>query len=511
MSVGRNLDCSGAILANPDGYSLSAAGADIKGTAYFSETQEWITYPEKRPFASHGTLRLEGATIDGDLVCSAGRFLAGPFLPSKGDPSKFADKNLDAIAASCLKVGSDIFLDNNFEANGNINLISARVGGDLMCDTASLSFPGEEPLVADGIIVEGTTFLRQVKTNGILRFVQADLKQGLYLNDATFDPTKICQSWTKDQSNAASIELGGPSCGIFARHATIGGTFRWKGVTKVKDERLGQLAVNKFWLFISDSRADRVEDDRSSWLALDRFEITDCQYTSIANLTDGDLRWRLDELDRQYAASKSDAPAAKQFRPQPYIQLAATFRAAGYETAAQDVLVRLEKNRTLYGNVGRLHKLWRKYVLDGFLRYGYAPLRPIIIILIWALVSAVLFQIGYDSNQIVAASDNQESAQASFLPKHARIPFNAIVFAVDTLVPIVDLNQKKNWTVATLSSFSDDPDKRLSYWEEFGKVLETFPNNCFALLLIFNTFFGWFMTTLFAAGVSGLLRTAKEG
>ena len=123
-----------------------------------------------------------------------------------------------------------------------------------------------------------------------------------------------------------------------------------------------------------------------------------------------------------------------------------------------------------------------------------------------------LFQIGYDSNQIaVAASDNQESAQASFLPKHARIPFNAIVYAVDTLVPIVDLNQKKNWTVTALSSFSGEPNKRLSYWEEFGKVLETFPNNCFALLLIFNTFFGWFMTTLFAAGVSGLLRTAKEG
>ena len=57
-----------------------AAGAHILGSAYFSETQEWITYPEKRPFASHGTLRLEGATIDGDLVCSAGHFFAGPFL-----------------------------------------------------------------------------------------------------------------------------------------------------------------------------------------------------------------------------------------------------------------------------------------------------------------------------------------------------------------------------------------------------------------------------------------------
>jgi hypothetical protein len=253
------------------------------------------------------------------------------------------------------------------------------------------------------MVVEGTTFLTSIRTNGILRFVQANLKQGLYLNDATFDPTKASQSWTKDQSNAASIELGGPSCGIFARHATIGGTFRWERIRKEKTQHgIPESAANTFWLSISGSVADRIKDDRSSWAALDRFEVTDCRYASIANLTDSDLRWRLDQLDRQYAARKSDAPAAKKFRPQPYIQLATTFRAAGYETAAQDVLVRLEKNRTRFGNVGHLHRLWRQCVLDGCLRYGYAPLRPIIIVLIWAIVSAFLFQIGYDSKRIVA-------------------------------------------------------------------------------------------------------------
>jgi hypothetical protein len=91
------------------------------------------------------------------------------------------------------------------------------------------------------------------------------------------------------------------------------------------------------------------------------------------------------------------------------------------------------------------------------------------------------------------------------------VPFNAIVYAVDTLVPIVDLGQKKNWTVTTLSSISDDPNERVTYWEEFFRIWQTFPNQFIALLLIFNTFFGWFMTTLFAAGVSGLLRTAREG
>jgi hypothetical protein len=234
-----------------------------------------------------------------------------------------------------------------------------------------------------------------------------------------------------------------------------------------------------------------------------------------ANLSDADLGWRLHELDRQYATTRSKNaatnPAAKQFKPYPYIQLANAFHASGYETAALEVLVRLERNKTQYGNVGHLRRFWRRYVLDPCLLYGYAPLRPIIFVLGWAAVSAVLFQAGYDSNQIVASKDNRVSAESSFLPEHARIPFNAIVYAIDTLIPIVDLNQRKNWTVTTFSSFSNDPDGRLSYLEEFYRVWLTFPNRLFALLVIFNTFFGWLMTTLFVAGVSGLLRTAKDG
>ena len=454
-SVGRNLDCSGAILSNVRGYSLSAAGAHIVGTAYFSETHEWITYPEKKPFYSHGTLRLEGANIEGDLICTAGRFCAARFLPSQTKSTKFSDQDLEAIAADGLKVGSDIYfgignsIKDKFEARGTISLINARVGGDFSCDAAILIFPGEEPLSADGIVVDGTTFFTQIETDGILRFVQASLKQGFYLNGATFDTTRRCHSWTKERSNAAMMELGGPCSGVFARLAQIGGTFRWHGVSAIKSR--GQHDPNTFWLFIPGSTANRIEDDQLSWAALDRFEITDCHYDAIANLSDADLGWRLDELDRQYAARKAKGgpaiPAAKQFRPQPYIQLATTFRESGYETAAQKSFVRLERNRTSYGNVGHLHWLWRKCALDGCLRYGYSPLRPIVLVLLWAAVSAVLFQKGYDSHQIVPTKENQVVGEAPFLPQHARIPFNATVYAVDTLIPIVDLNQRKNWTV----------------------------------------------------------------
>jgi hypothetical protein len=152
-----------------------------------------------------------------------------------------------------------------------------------------------------------------------------------------------------------------------------------------------------------------------------------------------------------YAASDR-APfddLVKQFSPQPYIQLGKIFRAAGYETSSKAVLTRLERNRTRYSDIGFFFRLWR-WLLDVLLRYGYSPFRPVLILIAWALFSAVVFQAAYDQNQIIAARDNQAIQTAS--DPRPRTAFNAVVYAVDTLVPIVDLNQKRVGPLSASSS-----------------------------------------------------------
>jgi hypothetical protein len=264
-NIGRNLDCSGATLSNPTGHSFSAAGALIAGSAYFSETRDWVTYPGKKPFSSTGRVRLEGAVIHGELDCSGGRFVAGPFLSNQPDQT-MSDEQFEAIGADGLRVGSNTLFDpggdpkeSKFTSFGTVSLINARVGGDFSCDAAIFSFPGEEPLSADGIVVEGTTFLDDIVTDGTLRFVQANLRQGCYVKNATFDPTKGCNFWTKDQSNSTLVKLGGPSCGIYAPYANIGGTFRWQQVQKRGSQAAGEIKPNKFWLHILGSSANSVE------------------------------------------------------------------------------------------------------------------------------------------------------------------------------------------------------------------------------------------------------------
>jgi hypothetical protein len=484
---------------------------------------------------------LEGATIDGDLDCTAGTFFANGFLLDEihqpTDDSVTVE--IHAIEADGLRVGADLRFSSSergqdrFVVHGAISLISAYVGGDFVCDKATFDFPGEEPLVADGITIGGTTFLDEVSANGTLRFIQASLKQGLMINETSFDVTKECKSWTKNEKGIAAIDLGGPACGIYAPDAEVGAVFRWKRITKVVSN---STKPNLFWLFLPCSKLPAVEDDQQSWQALDRFNLTGCEYRSIYDLSEADLDWRLRMLDRQYARITADhrfpdlvlvfkrilwalgnlrsSPfdeLVKQFSPQPYIQLAKTFRAAGYESSAKAVLTRLERNRTRYSDIGFFFRLWR-WLLDVLLRYGYSPFRPVLILIAWALFSAVVFQTAYDQNQIIAARVNQASPITSDPNPRPGTAFNALVYAVDTLVPIVDLNQKKNWTVKRLNAPPIDAVGQSRGWLETIKVVwRSRPEWGPGLLLIFNTFFGWLMTTLFAAGVTGLLRTGKEG
>ena len=401
----RNLDFSGATLRNWNGYSLSAAGANISGTVYLCAKKRWSTYADGRPFTpasfiSEGTLRFAGATVEGHFDCSGGTFTATAFQHPDSITTKPTNQDqLDAIHADGLKVGGDVSLSDDseveFSAHGVVKLVSVEIGGDLYLE-GKFDFPGEEPVAADGIIVAGTTFMEGLHTNGLLSFVQADLKQGLYVDEASFDTRGICHKWSEEDP-----ELGGPACGIFAPDATVGGTFIWKNVKKISNSNNRNIS---FWLYLLGSTVTTVEDDENSWQQLDRFEVTGCEYSNIKDLT-SEISWRLAVLDREYAIRNGSffhnfgfaclllwrafqrswlwrvfqfgcglsAPnrtsieeARERFKPLPYIQFANVLRRAGHERAASKVLVRLERNRTRYSDFG----VWRQL---GQMELGLDP------------------------------------------------------------------------------------------------------------------------------------------
>ena len=374
--------------------------------------------------------------MEGDFDCSGGRFTAAAFrdLNARAKPKR--QEHLEAILADGLHVGGDMFFSFEKSSNtevvvrGAVSLISTEVGGDLYLE-GNFDFAGEDAVSADGIIVAGTTFLNGLRTNGIVRFVQGDLKQGLYIDGAKFDAGGNYRNWSEDE-NSAVHDLGGPSCGIYAPDAKVGETFVWKKIEKIS----GAPTTTRFWLYLSGSRTSVIEDDERSWRELDRFDVTGCEYGSISDLNE-DIRWRLAVLDRQYAvlngnllhnlafgctliwhAIRGDTStlptlqeARKRFKPQPYIQFAKVLRRAGYENAANTVLTQLERSRTRYSDFGALRQLGRWWV-DLSLRYGFSPFRPVLIVLGWALVSAIVFDVAYHNKE----SSRPRTISRSWLP-----------------------------------------------------------------------------------------------
>lgn len=530
--ITRNLDCSGAQFRNPDGFTLSAAGAHVAGSLYLCRTKPWSTYPTLMPFASYGLVRLDGAKIDGDLDCNGGTFVAAAFPSHMPHDcrSTAAKPDYYAIRALGLETGSDIRLSRDdasrdpFNVHGVASFINVQVGGDLLCSYGIFDFAGEEPFEADGSIIAGRTYFDHIQANGILRFVQCDFKGGLFLNKAQFDTTAECRHLI-DEEYTSQARLEGPACGIFAPLASVEGSFIWQGVTRKPDERQQR---NRLWLYIPGSKANVIRDDEQSWKALDRFDVTGCQYDTILDLSAKQTKWRIAMLDSQYAIlnrphlrrltialerlarSNTIQKAMQRFQPLPYIQLANTYRSAGYESSATTVLVAMEKNRTRYSDMRFRQRLWR-VLLRVCLRYGYSPFRPVLILIVWAIVSAAVFQCAYDAELLIPSKDNPSVPVPPPATARPRIEFNSIVYAVDTLVPIVDLSQRKNWVFKSLRTEpADTPSGQQHGWREaLQKVWQTLPDNPSALLLVFNTFFGWMMTTLFAAGVSGLLRAGK--
>jgi hypothetical protein len=518
-------------------YSLTAVGAHVAGDVFLSETQPQQDTTARTSFQSRGVMCCENAQIDGDFVCTGGQFTASAFLAIGWQPGTDTNEELEAIAANGINVAGNILFESDtdspheFRVRGCASLINAHVGRDFSCNYGNFDFPGEEPLCCDGITVDGTTFLDNARANGILRFVQANLKQGFYVQETIFDGSQGCRRWLSG-ANLALDELSDPACGIYAPLATVGATFYWEKIEFIE-------GANPLWLYLRGSKANAIEDDKESWDKLKHyFDVTGCQYVEIPTLT-GDTGWRLRQLDQAYAPLNPNVfcaiwtncrallraalrgtrynddrlrDATLRFKPQPYVQLADTYRRAGFEGAASTVLVRLERNRTRYSDLSIFRQLAR-WTLDIFLRYGHSPFRPLFYVLGVAVLSMAIFQKSFETCAFVYAKDMSPPAMCSPRPgagaQVTQLPaFNPLMYAIDTLVPIVDFNQKKSWVLERTSApppqSTKGPTIEDAFWDAWHNQPKFFS---VSTLIIFNTFFGWMMTTLFAAGVTGLTRT----
>ena len=151
---------------------------------------------------------------------------------------------------------------------------------------------------------------------------------------------------------------------------------------------------------------------------------------------------QLEWLCKQLGAKKK---GGKEYRPQPYRQFANSLRTHGHDAEARACLISMAKDRRIRANLSWPSRAWQ-WVLWHTIRNGHAPLRALIfLIVLWAF-GFVAFGWGYQK-LVMEPSDKyayDDLTQKKLLPGQYD-PFCALVYAVDTILPIVSLGQRDRW------------------------------------------------------------------
>jgi hypothetical protein len=523
--IGRNLDLTGARLSNPQGRALMLQQGRISGAAYLRLPQGWSTYPNPSRFGAIGLISLSGTRIDGALDCSGGVFVAPIYAGSTTDGSDSDDWKMRALEADGVTVGDGVRLGDTARFRGEVHLVNSRVTGDLDCDGGFFDHPGREAIAADGIAVTGTTFFKDgialrrrqgryvnagsvpAKTSGFIRLAYGEYKQGLQFEGLQFVPSRRKIFVTADQVSANTV-------GIQAEYTTIGGRLQFQNIVR---QGCGSSPPPEIEFDLRQAKAAELDDDKESWEKVSVLHVGGFEYAAIKNLDARELPWRLRMLDRNYARPAGQGTAAERalhFQPQPYLKLAQVMQQAGFDAAATEIRICLEKHRTEFGGFGWVIQTLRS--IFGFtIHYGYHPFRVAYFLAGWLLVSTLAFEF-CRSDFIFPAKRTEKqqmsTAKGELVDSEAGkydLRFNAFFFALDSLIPIVDLRQRSNyfvqppqlapWRKVVLKTASDP-------LRTDQHVRELIRHSFVPWLGVINPYLGWTLTTLFVIGISGLVR-----
>ncbi len=433
----------------------------------------------------NGETRLLGAHIGGNLECNN---------------ATFDHQDGTALNADRLTVTGYLFLRQATISSG-CNLLGAHIGGNLECNSATFSHPGATAFTADRLTVAGDLFLHQATVKGEFRLLGAKIAANLECNNATFDH----QDGTAFYADRLTVKGG-----LFLRHVTVNGVCRLLGanidgnlecIKAIFDQKnghafiAGRLVVGGrfFWQNFQTPPNGHVQlrhaqvgdffDDASGWPGPGKLHLDGLTYENWGEYEPARSLCKWLKLQPQ-TYPHTGAPA---YWPQPYEQLAKTYRNAGHERDSRIISIAKQDARRDYlrrmakydgdPRYGRRVWLW---FLDWSAGYGYAPWRALVLLAFFWTIGTTFFELGYVGGHVLPAKDRaymqtcyrhydaencgphwrNHSTHPSYLPPelepgvryglpHDYVTFFAPAYAFDVLIPILDLSQEDHWEPKT--------------------------------------------------------------
>ncbi|MFD5076628.1 oxidoreductase [Streptomyces sp. NPDC058371] len=393
--------------------------------------------------------RLEAARLhtEGDLHLPRCRFHNGVRLTDAhigtdlllNQAVVYRDRRMRSITGDGMTVGQDLQAEM-LESHGELSLRGAQVGVSLSLRGSRLTNPyGRLALNAPQLTVERTLYLtpaglgNPLQTGGttpahgtrVQRFV---CQGGIRLDDGRFgDALDFEQArFTFEDDQELSLR-------------------------RVQTPELRFLGERpeRGKVVLSGARIVTLVDRAASWPGPGSLHMGGFGYESLVPQGAFPLARRLEWV----------AAATAEYNPEPYERLAAVLRNSGEDEDAREVL--LAKQRRRRETLPLAGKLWG-YAQDWTVAYGYRPGRAAVwMAVLWAATSFAF-------------------AHASHLPLKGEEhpPWNASLFALDLLLPVIDLGQ-------------------VGYWQLRGG---------WQWLAVVVILLGWILATTVAAGATRLLR-----
>jgi hypothetical protein len=501
--VGGSVDIGAAVLSNPNGDALHAVGIDVSGSVNAEVdggrftadgrvvlsgariggdlrlSGAKLTVPEssKQPvlviprgiadgsaslvadrvevrgnveldggFTAVGTVRLPGARIGGYLR------LAGATLGTSRKPVPGLRVPI-ALLADGIRINGDLdgrgwrgadqgTSRQGLLAYGQVRFVDADIRGSASLSGVQLHGPGLDVLFADRIRVGGTLFLRNAKVSGSIRLQDARIGSTLDCTGAELTEPRHRPDGSPKPSLDIRVSTIGKDVfctrgftatgGVRARRMEASKTVSFEGATLGGEQ--GAVALNASGLHAEElnlrfagppagdvllTRASTVEvfDDEALWRTAGLVDLEDFKYETLTAKPEVDVGTRLRWL----------RSVLRHYDPDPYERLAASYVDAGREERSRRVLLVNQRHR--HATMRLPGRVWG-WVQEVTVGYGYRPLLALLWFLVLWTAGSLWFAFFYTPEQI--DPDN-------------RPVFNPVLFALDTLLPIVNLGQDEHW------------------------------------------------------------------
>ncbi len=419
-------------------------------------------------FEAADQVKLDSATIGGSLRCTNGRFLGKPL----------------ALSCASATIGGNILMASGFEAAGEVRIFRTQITGEVNAAGATINAE-DLGLTLNRCRIAGDVYL------------------------------------TKGFSCAGRVNLGGTH---------VGADLSFTGAKINGDVRLYRTRVDGtfFWCDVGEAKAklnltsatmETVNMDRPSWEQPSEILLEDFTYQSFTSLREGcEGAFWITWLERQ-----PDRYLSRDFRPQPYEQLAKVLSAMGHEDEARQVKIERRRRQARFNwqnppaassPFGRalryLGNLW-EYVIGVLIDYGHTPGKAVLYLIFMIFLGTGVFWVAASQGAMAPTSPliyNQARGDGT-IPKDCAAnwtrlagacktampaeysEFDPFWYSMDVAIPLINLRQQEDWAPRVTHYETGDRDW-LGWWVRLWEWAETLA--------------GWLLSLLFVSAVGGLIR-----